>query len=147
MTICDMPDVSTPPDAGSVVTRMTLVSHSSEFPDKQRTSSRRWAADDIAHRLGTAGQKMTHVVDDDGHDVLLILGDVSADMRRYDHVGHVPQGTRGRQGPRCEHVQRGAGDAFPPQAIDQGCLVNGLAASEIDEEGAWLHGGEDLAGE
>ena len=63
-------------------------------------------------------------------------------MRRQQHVRHVPEWAVGRQRLHLVDVEAGTGNATLTQCRDQRRLVDDLAARDVDEIGARLHGGD-----
>src|SRR4029077_2341249 len=81
---------------------------------------------DVAHLAGPAGQEKTHVVRQKRHHIILILVEKSADMRRQEDVGKLPERTVGGQRLGAGHIQDGRVEAgfkhYPHEARFMGTL-------------------------
>lgn len=63
-------------------------------------------------------------------------------MRGDDDVGEGVEGVVEGEGLGGGDVEGGAAEVAALEGLDEGVLVDDLAPCGVDEDGAWLHGGE-----
>ena len=73
--------------------------------------------DQVPHLCAASGEKQPHILDQDRHHVLLVLGEISADVRRQQHVRHLPQRARSIERRAGDDVEAGARDASLGQLV------------------------------